>query len=63
MVVDGVLEDIRVGMELNLPKLNQRRVAMMKYLGELYNYRVVESGDVFKVCRDRVWSTVSRLIF
>ncbi|XP_034251967.1 regulator of nonsense transcripts 2 isoform X2 [Thrips palmi] len=49
MVVDGVLEDIRVCMEINHVKLNQRRVAMVKYLGELYNYRVVESNDIFKV--------------
>ncbi|KAL3275791.1 hypothetical protein HHI36_020535 [Cryptolaemus montrouzieri] len=48
-VVDGVLEDIRLGMEINLPKYNQRRVAQVKYLGELYNYRMVESADVFKV--------------
>lgn len=48
-VVDGVLEDIRLGMEVNLPKFNQRRVAEVKYLGELYNYRIVESVDIFKV--------------
>lgn len=48
-VVDGVLEDIRLGMEVNLPKFNQRRVAQIKYLGELYNYRIVESTDIFKV--------------
>ncbi|XP_034935867.1 regulator of nonsense transcripts 2-like [Chelonus insularis] len=47
-VVDGVLEDIRVCMEINLPKYNQRRIAMVKYLGELYNYRMVESGDIFR---------------
>lgn len=48
-VVDGVMEDIRIGLEINQPKLNQRRVAMVKYLGELYNYRMIESSDVFKV--------------
>uniref|UniRef100_T1HBU6 MIF4G domain-containing protein n=1 Tax=Rhodnius prolixus TaxID=13249 RepID=T1HBU6_RHOPR len=48
-VVDSVLEDIRIGMEINLPKMNQRRVAMIKYFGELYNYRLIESTDVFKV--------------
>lgn len=48
-VVDSVLEDIRLGMEVNLPKFNQRRVAQVRYLGELYNYRMVESADVFKV--------------
>lgn len=47
-VVDGVLEDIRLCMEINLPKFNQRRIAMVKYLGELYNYRMVESGDIFR---------------
>jgi regulator of nonsense transcripts 2 len=50
-VVDSVLEDIRLGMEVNLPKYNQRRVAQVKYLGELYNYRMVESADIFKVCQ------------
>jgi hypothetical protein len=51
-VVDGVMEDIRLGMEVNLPKYSQRRVAMIKYLGELYNYRMVESSDIFKVIID-----------
>ncbi|XP_025107630.1 regulator of nonsense transcripts 2-like [Pomacea canaliculata] len=48
-VVDGVLEDIRLGMEINHPKFNQRRVSCIKYLGELYNYRMVESAVIFKV--------------
>ncbi|XP_044016456.1 regulator of nonsense transcripts 2 [Aphidius gifuensis] len=47
-VVDGVLEDIRICMEINKPKYNQRRIAMVKYLGELYNYRMVESSDIFR---------------
>ncbi|KAL1487315.1 hypothetical protein MTO96_008098 [Rhipicephalus appendiculatus] len=48
-VVDGVLEDIRLGMEVNHPKYNQRRVSVVHYLGELYNYRMVESSVIFKV--------------
>ncbi|XP_075233802.1 regulator of nonsense transcripts 2-like isoform X2 [Lycorma delicatula] len=48
-VVDGVIEDIRIGMELNAVSLNQRRVAVIKYYGELYNYRLIDSNDVFKV--------------
>lgn len=48
-VVDSVLEDIRLGMEVNSPKFNQRRVSQIKYLGEMYNYRIVESADIFKV--------------
>uniref|UniRef100_A0A1I8IW96 MIF4G domain-containing protein n=1 Tax=Macrostomum lignano TaxID=282301 RepID=A0A1I8IW96_9PLAT len=37
-VVDNVLEDIRLGMEINETRLNQRRIACSRYLGELYNY-------------------------
>ncbi|KAL8621336.1 hypothetical protein ACOMHN_053357 [Nucella lapillus] len=48
-VVDGVLEDIRLGMEVNHPRYNQRRVSCIKYLGELYNYRMVESTVIFRV--------------
>ncbi|GFS94914.1 regulator of nonsense transcripts 2 [Nephila pilipes] len=48
-VVDGVLEDIRFGLEVNHPKFNQRRVSMVRYLGELYNYRMVESTVIFRV--------------
>lgn len=47
-VVDGILEDIRLGMEVNHPKYNQRRVSAVRYLGELYNYRMVESAVIFK---------------
>lgn len=47
--MDGVLEDIRLGLEANTKNLNQRRVAMVRYIGELYNYRLVESNDIFKV--------------
>ncbi|XP_078487138.1 regulator of nonsense transcripts 2 [Ciona intestinalis] len=48
-VVDDVLEDIRVGMEINHPRYNQRRVSSIKFLGELYNYRMVESIVIFNV--------------
>uniref|UniRef100_A0A1I8G8B3 MIF4G domain-containing protein n=1 Tax=Macrostomum lignano TaxID=282301 RepID=A0A1I8G8B3_9PLAT len=46
-VVDNVLEDIRLGMEINETRLNQRRIACSRYLGELYNYCLVESGLIF----------------
>ncbi|XP_046666616.1 regulator of nonsense transcripts 2-like [Homalodisca vitripennis] len=48
-VVDGVLEDIRLGMEVNKASMNQRRVAMIKYLGELYNYRLLDTADILRV--------------
>ncbi|KAG9123986.1 hypothetical protein FRC07_013290 [Ceratobasidium sp. 392] len=54
-VVDQVLEDIRLGMEQNIYKNNQRRVSTMKYLGELYMYRLVSSTLVF----DTLWSLVT----
>lgn len=38
-VIDGVFEDIRAGLEIHSVKLAQRRVAMSRYLGELYIYR------------------------
>lgn len=54
-VIDEVLENIRVGMEVNNFKYNQQRVATIKYLGELYNYRVIDSRVVF----DTLWSLVT----
>ncbi|KAG8896997.1 hypothetical protein FRC01_011513 [Tulasnella sp. 417] len=54
-VVDQVLEDIRRGLELNIYKNNQRRVATMKLLGELYIYRMVSSAIIF----DTLWSLVT----
>ena len=48
-VVDGVLEEIRTEMERNDPRRNQRRIAVVKYLAELYNYRLVDSSVIFKV--------------
>lgn len=58
-VVDGVLEDIRLGMEMNHPKFNQRRVSCVKYLGELYNYRMVESAVIFKTLYSFITFAVS----
>lgn len=46
-IIDGVFEDIRAGLEIHSPKLAQRRVAMAKYLGELYIYRLIDSQIVF----------------
>uniref|UniRef100_A0A182W576 MIF4G domain-containing protein n=1 Tax=Anopheles minimus TaxID=112268 RepID=A0A182W576_9DIPT len=45
-VIDTVLEDIRAGLEIHDSKLSQRRVAMVKYLGELYNYQLVDSDNI-----------------
>jgi regulator of nonsense transcripts 2 len=54
-VVDQVLEDVRRGLEQNVYSTNQRRVATVKYLGELYIYRLFSSGIIF----DSLWSMVT----
>ncbi|EPQ57610.1 ARM repeat-containing protein [Gloeophyllum trabeum ATCC 11539] len=54
-VVDQVLEDIRRGLEQNVYSTNQRRVATMRYLGELYIYRLLNSSIIF----DTFWSLVT----
>lgn len=46
-VIDNVLEQITLGLEQNDFKFNQRRVAEVKYLGELYNYKIIDSTVVF----------------
>ncbi|CAG8561233.1 3829_t:CDS:10, partial [Paraglomus brasilianum] len=46
-LVDHILEDIRIGLEQNIFKYNQRRIAQVKYLGELYNYRMIDSPVIF----------------
>ena len=47
MVLDNVLENITIGLEQNDFKSNQRRLAEVKYLGELYNYKMVDSPVIF----------------
>ncbi|RSH95137.1 hypothetical protein EHS25_000223 [Saitozyma podzolica] len=54
-VVDQILEDIRIGMEENIFKFNQRRISSVKYLGELYMYRVVNASVIFDV----LWSLIT----
>jgi regulator of nonsense transcripts 2 len=46
-LVDSVFEYIRTGLEMNLFVHNQRRLAIVRYLGELYNFRVIETAAIF----------------
>lgn len=48
-VVDGVVEDILLMMEINEKQFNQRRIPMIRYFGELYNYRLSDSSVIFKI--------------
>lgn len=46
-VVDNILESITLGLEQNDFKFNQKRIAETKYLGELYNYKMIDSPVIF----------------
>eukprot|EP00250_Pteridium_aquilinum_P005189 c15322_g1_i1 orf=194-3865(+) len=46
-VVDEVLEEIRVGLEQNEYGMQQKRIAHMRFLGELYNFRLIDSSAIF----------------
>lgn len=46
-VIDNILEQITIGLEQNDFQFNQRRIAEVKYLGELYNYKTVDSPVIF----------------
>ena len=48
-LVDWVLEDVRICMEIADAKYNQRRISVIKFLGELYNYKLLDSNLVVKV--------------
>ncbi|XP_017697728.2 regulator of nonsense transcripts UPF2 isoform X2 [Phoenix dactylifera] len=47
-VVDEVLEEIRLGLELNDYGMQQRRLAHMRFLGDLYNYEHIDSSVIFE---------------
>ncbi|GMP22780.1 hypothetical protein CsSME_00000648 [Camellia sinensis var. sinensis] len=46
-VVDEVLEEIRLALELNDYGMQQRHLAHMRLLGELYNYEQLDSSVIF----------------
>ena len=46
-IIDTLLEQITLGLEQNDFKFNQRRIAEVKYLAELYNYKMVDSPVIF----------------
>ena len=46
-VIDNVIESVCFGLEQNDFNYNRRRIAEVKYLGELYNYRMLEHPVIF----------------
>ena len=45
--------------QVNHPKYNQQRVSSVRYLGELYNYRMVESQVIFHTLYSLITFAVS----
>lgn len=48
-VLDSVLEDIRLGMEMNTIEFNQRRISVIKFFAECFNFRLVDLNVLFNV--------------
>ena len=48
-IMDDLLEQVTLGLEQNDFRQNQRRLAEVKYLGELYNYKMADSTVIFDV--------------
>ncbi len=49
-VLDTVLEDIRLGLQMSGAfEWNQRRLAVARFLAECFNYRLIDSGLLFRV--------------
>ncbi|KAL9087457.1 MAG: hypothetical protein Q9159_003594 [Coniocarpon cinnabarinum] len=46
-VIDDVLESIHLNLEINDFKANQKRIAEVRYVAELYVYRMVDSSVIF----------------
>lgn len=61
-VIDNVLESISFGLEQNDFRFSQRRVAEVKYLGELYNYRMLEHPVIFDTMYKIVLFGYSKLL-
>ncbi|KAI3407600.1 Regulator of nonsense transcripts upf2 [Globodera pallida] len=47
-VLDDVLEFVRLSMELNITRLQQRTICSVAYLGQLFNYNVCNTATLFK---------------
>ncbi|KAF3530000.1 hypothetical protein DY000_02037493 [Brassica cretica] len=47
-LLNYVLEEIRVGLELNDYGAQLKRLAYLRFLGELYNYEHVDSSVIFE---------------
>ena len=46
-MIYNILEDIRFTMEVPDPRLNQRRFAQVRFLGESYNFKMIDSNVIF----------------
>ncbi|OTF80241.1 hypothetical protein BLA29_011678, partial [Euroglyphus maynei] len=49
MVMDTILENIRIGMQMNSLEYNQRRISTIKYFAECFNYNLIDSTLLFNI--------------
>jgi hypothetical protein len=47
VIVDNILENVRVGLEYNRYSQNQRRLTAIRYVGELYSFKLLDSQTLF----------------
>lgn len=48
-VIDSVFEQIKTGLEENRFRDNQKRIAIIKYLGELHNHKLLEHQHILSI--------------
>lgn len=48
-VLDEILEFLRLSLELNSPRLQQKALSSAVYFGQLFNYNVSNTATLFKV--------------
>lgn len=62
-VVDSVVETIKVGLDQNNFRHNQKRIAVVRFLGELYNYRMVDSPLIFSTLDTLISTGHGKIIY
>ncbi|KAM3139094.1 hypothetical protein pb186bvf_008905 [Paramecium bursaria] len=48
-IVDGIMDEIQNGLEDNQINLRQRRITMIRMVGQLYDYQIIEQDLIFQI--------------
>lgn len=46
-VLDNIFEDIRLGMQMNSREFNQRRISVIRFFAECFNFNLIDSTMLF----------------